>query len=102
MIWLENERQNFAQTWKVRVNNDNDFVVNAIEGRIFLSDENEFLQKTLSSIADKIKKSKQDDSFKAFIESELEKKMDLSRGGKRRDIAFQRIGIGKHRQRLLY
>ncbi|HLR08677.1 MAG TPA: two-component system regulatory protein YycI [Bacillota bacterium] len=102
MIPLENGKQIFAPTWKVMVNNEKDFFVNAIEGRIFLSDEQEFLQETLSSIADKIKKSKQDDSFKAFIESELEKKMDLSRGGKRRDIAFQRIGIGKHRQRLLY
>src|SRR5699024_5020060 len=81
MIPLENGKQIFAPTWKVMVNNEKAFFVNAIEGRIVLSDEQEFLQETLASRADNITKSKQDDSFNAFIESELEKKLDLSRGG---------------------
>lgn len=52
---FETDVQVFAPIWKVKVNEDYDYFINAIEGFIFSTDENEFLDEVIQHAADKIR-----------------------------------------------
>lgn len=54
---FESGVQVFAPTWKVNVNDEQDFFVNAMEGFIFSTEEGEFLEEVLSRSKDQIKNS---------------------------------------------
>ncbi|HLQ72958.1 MAG TPA: two-component system regulatory protein YycI [Bacillota bacterium] len=74
---LENGVQVFVPTWRVTVNDDVDYLVNAIEGFSFSGDENVFLKQSLESNEDLINQSedlKDDDKekYKKFFKRKLE------------------------------
>ncbi|MUV37914.1 hypothetical protein JNUCC1_01720 [Lentibacillus sp. JNUCC-1] len=78
MVPLPNGIQSFAPSWKVTVNDKKHFFVNAIEGRIFFSDELQFLEDTIMSMRDKILESDMDQKEKEKIIAQLEEKLDTS------------------------
>lgn len=52
---FESDVQVFAPIWKVQVNGEKDYFINAIEGFIFSTDENEFLEEVISLARDDIR-----------------------------------------------
>src|SRR5690625_7911218 len=61
---FETDIQVFAPIWKVQVNKDRNYFVNAIEGFIFSTDEKEFLQEVIADLADQIRvKRNKDDTL---------------------------------------
>jgi len=52
---FETDVQVFAPIWKVKVNQKNNYFINAIEGFIFSTDENEFLNEVIELAKEKIK-----------------------------------------------
>lgn len=52
---FETDVQVFAPIWKVKVNEEKDYFINAIEGFIFSTDENEFLDEVIELATDKIR-----------------------------------------------
>lgn len=61
---FESGVQVFAPIWKVNVNDEEKYFVNAIEGFTFSSDEDKFLFETLESISDKMRGNKKKGSSK--------------------------------------
>lgn len=69
--------QVFAPIWKVNVNNEKDFFVNAIEGFTFSTKEEDFLGETMEAILEKISDNKVEDEVVKEIKIDLEKRIEL-------------------------
>lgn len=73
----EGDTQVFAPTWKVNINDEEDYFVNAIEGFVFSTDEEEFLYENIQDSIDLLKGNKTDNKKKPkgmleLLESKLE------------------------------
>ncbi len=68
--------QVFAPTWKVDVNGETDYFVNAIEGFIFSTEEEEFISEVIESIVDKTDVTGETDSPLRDITDDLKKRLD--------------------------
>lgn len=71
---LEDGIQVFVPTWKVTVNGEKRYFVNAIEGFIFSSDEKAFVKEFINLMVDRIKLLEDEEIFKENILSILEAK----------------------------
>lgn len=76
-IPLDSGVQVFAPTWKIRVNDETNYFVNAMEGFVFSSDENTFLKDALDMSLDYIDTLDDDIEEKAFIENHINEKLEL-------------------------
>ncbi|MBO8155660.1 MAG: two-component system regulatory protein YycI [Bacillaceae bacterium] len=54
LVPLANGVQVFSPTWKININGNNNFYVNAIEGQIIETDENTFIEQTIENLIIKI------------------------------------------------
>lgn len=72
---IESGVQVFAPTWKVNVNEDKEYFVNAIEGFIFSTHEEEFLDELMESIVDKSNVTKKSDDALKDIEKDIKKRI---------------------------
>lgn len=78
---FESGEQVFAPIWKVNVNNETNYFVNAIEGFTFSTNEEEFLLETIDTSVQRIKSNRRDDKVIDSIVSDLEKRVeDLHKG----------------------
>jgi len=78
----EGDVQVFAPTWKVNLNEESDYFVNAIEGFVFSTEENEFLYESVQTSIEKIKSSDMSGkSFKQDMLDLLEEKLELLESG---------------------
>lgn len=82
---LEDGEQIFVPTWKVVVNDNRDYFVNAIEGFVFTGDELEFLTGSIQLYIDRIEgieeMEKDKEVMEKFVLEQLNKKLDtISRG----------------------
>lgn len=73
----EGDVQVFAPTWKVNINEQNNYFVNAIEGFVFSTEENEFLYEAIQLGIEKIKNNNIDDAkikddFLQLLQDKLE------------------------------
>ncbi len=59
---FETDIQVLAPIWKVQVNKEKNYFINAIEGFIFSTDEKEFLQEVIAGFADEIRIQRHKDS----------------------------------------
>jgi len=73
---FETDIQVFAPIWKVQVNKDRNYFVNAIEGFIFSTDEKEFLQEVIADLADQIRVQRHKDDTLEEIYEFLTNRMD--------------------------
>lgn len=71
---FETDEQVFAPIWKVRVNNEADYFVNAIEGFIFSTDEKEFFGEAIESALEKAQSKRRNNKDIETIYSQLEEK----------------------------
>lgn len=72
---FESGVQVFAPTWKVDVNGETDFFVNAIEGFIFSTGEEAFIKEVIESVADKTDIIKKKDTSLDDITDDLNKRL---------------------------
>lgn len=72
---LESGVQVFAPIWKVNVNQNKDYFVNAIEGVVFSNDEDEFLIEAILNNIDRIEMIQDDEIMKASISNVLSSKL---------------------------
>lgn len=56
LVPLSNGLQVFAPTWKITVNEERKYFVNAMEGQLISMDESTFVQKTINNLLDEIPK----------------------------------------------
>lgn len=75
-IPVENGTQIFAPTWKITVDNERTYFVNAIEGLINKSEEIEFLKKSISTIIGKVNKMEDNPDLKEEFLSLLAKRIN--------------------------
>lgn len=68
--------QVFAPIWKVKVNEETDYFINAIEGFIFSTDENEFLDEVMELASNKIKIHRHNHEELETIYNVLEKRIE--------------------------
>src|SRR5699024_3508968 len=73
---LANGVQVFVPTWKLTVNEEKNYFVNAIEGFIFSSDEIGFLQESIESIIEKVQDLEGKNVLKENVLSFLSTKLD--------------------------
>ncbi|WP_368653473.1 two-component system regulatory protein YycI [Ornithinibacillus sp. 4-3] len=73
--------QVFVPAWKVSVNDDKSFFVNAIEGHIFPSNELEFLEQVITQDADRVRSTMSESKLKEEILAMFEKKLELLNWG---------------------
>lgn len=79
---LENGEQIFVPTWKVVVNDDRDYFVNAIEGLLFSGDELEFLEDATELTIERLTELETDRQvMKEFMLELLQQKMNRIIGG---------------------
>lgn len=69
--------QVFAPIWKVNVNNEKDYFVNAIEGFIFSTDEQEFLEEVMETSIEKMQIQREKDSPAGEMLGELKERLDF-------------------------
>ncbi|AIF45712.1 two-component system regulatory protein YycI [Virgibacillus sp. SK37] len=81
-IPLANGKQVFAPTYKITVNEERNYFINAIEGHIFASDDTEFIGDAIESTLSKIKKLEDEVEWKDSILQLLNQKLQVegSRG----------------------
>src|SRR5690625_163625 len=73
--------QVFAPIWKVNVNDEKDFFVNAIEGFTFSTKEEDFLVETIEATLERISAYEKDDKAMKEIEEDMEERIEqLHRG----------------------
>lgn len=68
--------QVFVPTWKVTVNKNRNYFVNAIEGFVFMSEEIDFLEETITVYLERFKESKNIDKINKNIINILAKKIE--------------------------
>lgn len=73
---FETEVQVFAPIWKVKVNGEKDYFVNAIEGFIFSADEEEFLEDAILLAKDKLQPQWRNNEILDMIYVLLEERMN--------------------------
>lgn len=73
---FETNVQVFAPIWKVKVNEEQDYFINAIEGFIFSTDEASFLDEVITSATNKIKVQRHNEESLDEIYKMLEKRME--------------------------
>lgn len=78
---LENGVQVFVPTWKVQVNDEQDYFVNAIEGFVFSGDEEKFISDVLTSDIENVRKLKDDVKLKDKILKQLEPRLEAVNRG---------------------
>ncbi|WP_404450707.1 two-component system regulatory protein YycI [Virgibacillus necropolis] len=69
--------QVFAPTWKVTVNDERNYFVNAIEGYIFSSDDVEFLNKAIQEIIAKVGTIEGNKDLKQYFVNLLSKRLEV-------------------------
>src|SRR5690625_4089161 len=72
--------QVFAPIWKVNVNDEKNYFVNAIEGFIFSTKEQEFLEEMMEAVFDKMQTPWEKDSHPGDMLHELEKRLEITSG----------------------
>lgn len=72
--------QVFSPTWRLSVNDDSNYFVNAIEGLVYPSGDEEFLEKYLESISDKTKHVG-DKDLQKDVSKLLDERFDVIEGG---------------------
>ncbi|HLR41442.1 MAG TPA: two-component system regulatory protein YycI [Virgibacillus sp.] len=78
---LENGIQVFVPTWKVSINDEKEYFVNAIEGFVFSGDENKFLTDVISTNIGSINQLKDRKELKESILNQLEQRLEaINRG----------------------
>src|SRR5699024_4164430 len=78
---LENGIQAFVPTWKVSINDEREYFVNAIEGFVFSGDENKFLTDVISTNIGSINQLKDRKELKESILNQLEQRLEaINRG----------------------
>lgn len=78
---FDNGVQVFVPTWKITVNDERNYFVNALEGYSFPSEDIEFLQTVLSSTKEKVELLDDDVKMKASVLKELTEKLEISKRG---------------------
>lgn len=79
---LADGEQIFVPTWKVHVNNNRSYFVNAIEGHVFAGDEKGFLKESIGLYIDRIEAIADDkEVMKKFVLEQLNVKLDTIIGG---------------------
>lgn len=79
---LADGEQIFVPTWKVLVNNEQAYFVNAIEGFVFAGDELEFLMESISLYIERLEDIEDDKQvMKKFVLEQLKEKLDTINGG---------------------
>lgn len=73
----EQGTQVFVPAWKVTVNKEKNYFVNAIEGWVFSSDELNFLEDTIALYLEKIQSMTDNQSMKEEVELFLNNKIDI-------------------------
>lgn len=73
---LDSGVQVFAPIWKVKVNNNKNYFVNAIEGVIFSNDENEFLKEAIQNNLERIEMIQDHEVMKATLLNILQNKLE--------------------------
>ncbi|HLQ96448.1 MAG TPA: two-component system regulatory protein YycI [Pseudogracilibacillus sp.] len=73
---FESGVQVFAPIWKINVNDEHDYFINAIEGFTFSSDEEEFLYDVLDSNLDQMKGKRKKDSTTEDIVKDMKKRLE--------------------------
>ncbi len=72
--------QVFAPIWKVKVNEEKDYFVNAIEGFIFSTEEQEFLEEVIQSAIDKVQVSWDDNTYPGKMIEDLKERLEKISG----------------------
>lgn len=78
---LTNGVQVFVPVWKVTVDDDRDYFVNAIEGHVFSSDELTFLEESMELDLERLEEMENHKDMKEQLETFLEKRLELIYGG---------------------
>src|SRR5699024_10329272 len=73
---LESGVQVFAPIWKVNVNDEKNYFVNAIEGVVFSNDEHDFLKESITQNLERVHMIKDQEVMKATIENMLKNKLE--------------------------
>ncbi len=74
---FETEVQVFAPIWRINVNGERDYFVNAIEGFIFSTDEEEFLEQAIAIYAhEKVRMQHSNNDVLEDVYLELEKRVE--------------------------
>lgn len=73
---LESGVQVFAPIWKVNVNDQKNYFINAIEGVVFSSDEREFLKEAIETNLERIEAIEDDEVMRATLLNILENKLE--------------------------
>ncbi|MFZ3577703.1 two-component system regulatory protein YycI [Virgibacillus sp. DJP39] len=68
--------QVFAPTWKVSVDGERSYFVNAIEGYIFLNNDMEFLTNSIKAIIEKVDRIENDSVLKNYLVNMLKKRLE--------------------------
>ncbi|MYL44465.1 hypothetical protein GLV94_02300 [Virgibacillus halodenitrificans] len=76
-IPLANGKQVFAPTYKITVNDERNYFINAIEGHIFASNDTEFIGDAIQSTLSKIKKLEDEVEWKDSILQLLNQKLQV-------------------------
>src|SRR5699024_3308396 len=78
---LSDGMQVFVPTWKVSVNDERNYFINAIEGFIFSGNDNDFLHETISTYEDNLHSvSIEDTEVKEMILEQLSSRLDKENG----------------------
>ena len=72
--------QVFAPIWKVNVNSEKDYFVNAIEGFIFSTEEQEFLEDVINSAIDKVQASRDESANLGEMIEALKERLEKTSG----------------------
>ncbi|HLR79591.1 MAG TPA: two-component system regulatory protein YycI [Bacillota bacterium] len=70
--------QVFVPTWKVTVNDERNYFVNAIEGFIFWGKDEDFLEETMEEYSEKVRSSESESELREDFLRQLNKKLDMS------------------------
>src|SRR5699024_1070849 len=82
VVPLANGVQVFVPTWKITVNDEQYYFVNAIEGIVFPGDETEFFKQVIDSSLSKIHKMEKNITLKESLIRQLNQKMEyINRSG---------------------
>jgi len=73
---FETEVQVFAPIWRINVNGERDYFVNAIEGFIFSTDEEEFLEQAIIDAHEKVRMQHSNNDVLEDVYLELEKRVE--------------------------
>ncbi|ASN03825.1 two-component system regulatory protein YycI [Virgibacillus necropolis] len=73
---LENVTQVFAPTWKITVDNEMNYFVNALEGTVFSSNDVEFLIKSVSTIVSKVNQIDNNPDLKKYLLNQLTNRLE--------------------------